>query len=112
MVKMIGLGVAAVVALVPAMTGLVGNPSLSQQVPVQNVRPADHRPHAVPSPSRGHEAPPRDDHGRHLEPGDDRGNHAEPGDDRGSGSGGGSGPNRGPGGGAGTHSGTSGTRVG
>lgn len=32
MVKLLGLGVAALVALAPAVVGLVGNPSLSQQV--------------------------------------------------------------------------------
>jgi hypothetical protein len=70
---------AAVVAAagVPAVTGLVGNASFAQSVPVQ-----------VPAGARtiddhGRHAEPRDDHGRHAEPGDDRGVQAEPGDDRG-----------------------------
>ena len=64
---------AAVVAAaaVPAVTGLVGNASFAQSVPVQ-----------VPAGAKT-----IDDHGRHAEPGDDRGQHAEPGDDRGGASG-------------------------
>jgi hypothetical protein len=74
---------AAVVALasVPGVTGLVGNASFAQSVPVQ-----------VPAGARtlddhGRHAEPRDDPGRHAEPRDDRGRHAEPGDDHGGDSG-------------------------
>jgi hypothetical protein len=67
----------AAIAAVPAVTGLVGNASFAQSVPVQ-----------VPAGARtiddhGHHAQPGDDRGRHAEPGDDRGRHAEPGDDHG-----------------------------
>lgn len=62
---MIAAAVAAI-ASVPAITGLVGNASFAQSVPVH-----------VPAGARL-----IDDHGRHAEPGDDRSRHAEPGDDR------------------------------
>ncbi len=73
---LIGAAVAAIAA-VPSVTGLVGNASFAQSVPVQ-----------VPAGARtiddhGRHAGPGDDHGRHAEPSDDRGQHAEPGDDRG-----------------------------
>jgi hypothetical protein len=89
MLKLIGLGAAAAVALTPAVIGLAGNPSLSQQVPVQNVQQTHSSSSptstATPRPTgtRGREAEPGDDRGTHTaEPGDDRGTHtAEPGDD-------------------------------
>jgi hypothetical protein len=60
---------AAVVAIagVPGITGLVGNASFAESVPVQ-----------VPAGARM-----IDDHGRHTEARDDRSQRAEPGDDRG-----------------------------
>jgi hypothetical protein len=67
MKRLLILGAAAVIAAAPAVTGLVGNASFAQSVPVH-----------VPAGARI-----IDDHGRHVEPGDDRGRHAEPGDDRG-----------------------------
>ena len=84
---------AAVVAAaaVPAVTGLVGNASFAQSVPVQVPAGAktidDHGRHAEPGDDHGRHAEPGDDRGRHAEPGDDRGQHAEPGDDRGGASG-------------------------
>src|SRR5580692_8676732 len=66
--RLLILGAAAVIAAAPAVTGLVGNASFAQSVPVH-----------VPAGARI-----IDDHGRQVEPGDDRGRHAEPGDDRGS----------------------------
>ena len=68
MKRLLILGAAAVIAAAPAVTGLVGNASFAQSVPVH-----------VPAGARI-----IDDHGRQVEPGDDRGRHAEPGDDRGS----------------------------
>ena len=64
-------------AAVPAVTGLVGNASFAQSVPVHvpaNARVVD---------DHGRQADPRDDRGRQAEPGDDRGQRAEPGDDHG-----------------------------
>lgn len=73
---LIAVAVAAI-ASVPAVTGLVGNASFAQNVPVQ-----------VPAGARtidlhGRHAEPRDDHSRRAEPLDDRGQRAKPGDDRG-----------------------------
>jgi hypothetical protein len=62
---MIGAAVAAI-ASAPAITGLVGNASFAQSVPVH-----------VPAGART-----IDDHGSHTEPGDDRSRRPEPGDDR------------------------------
>jgi hypothetical protein len=67
MKKLLIAAAVAAIAGVPSITGLVGNASFSQSLPVQ-----------VPAGART-----IDDHGRHAEPGDDRGRHAEPGDDRG-----------------------------
>jgi hypothetical protein len=67
MKKMLIAAAAVAIASVPGVTGLVGNASFAQSVPVQ-----------VPA-----GATTIDDHGRHAEPGDDRGQRAEPGDDRG-----------------------------
>jgi hypothetical protein len=67
MKRLLILGAAAVIAAAPAVTGLVGNASFAQSVPVH-----------VPAGDRI-----IDDHGRQVEPGDDRGRHAEPGDDHG-----------------------------
>jgi hypothetical protein len=67
---------AAVVAAVPAITGLAGNASFAQSVPVR-------------VPAQVAAAQVADDHGgqnKHVEPGDDKGGqnkHAEPGDDKG-----------------------------
>jgi hypothetical protein len=61
----------AAVAAVPGVTGLVGNASFAQSVPVQ-----------VPAGAKT-----IDDHGRPVEFRDDRGQAAEPGDDRGGASG-------------------------
>ena len=107
---------AAALAAVPAVLGLVGNPSFSHQLPVhvpsqvakvlvssdpaaRAVEPGDDRARS------SHRAPPtsaRASSSRHAEPGDDNGGatrHAEPGDDHrqggGSGSGSGSGSGRG-----------------
>jgi hypothetical protein len=77
MKRLLILGAAAVIAAAPAVTGLVGNASFAQSVPVH-----------VPAGARiiddhGRQVEPGDDRGRHTEPGDDRGRHAEPGDDHG-----------------------------
>ena len=75
--KRIILTGAALLAIVPASMGLIGNASFAQSVPVH-----------VPS-----QATVLDDKGglsTHLEPGDDKGGltqHAEPGDDKGGDSG-------------------------
>jgi hypothetical protein len=96
---------AATLAAVPAVAGLVGNPSFSHQIPVRAPQDAQSvvlvgddssvSPHqstsAVPSatPTRGRsgEVEPSDDAVTgSAEPGDDRGGatrHVEPGDDRG-----------------------------
>jgi hypothetical protein len=77
MKRLLLLGAAAVIAAAPAVTGLVGNASFAQSVPVHvpaGARTID---------DRGQHAEPGDDRGQHAEPGDDRGQHAEPGDDRG-----------------------------
>jgi hypothetical protein len=73
---LIAVAVAAI-AGAPAVTGLVGNASFAQSVPVQ-----------VPAGARtigdhGRHTEPRDDRSRHAEPSDDRGQRAEPGDYRG-----------------------------
>lgn len=67
MKKLLIAAAVAAIASVPGVTGLLGNASFAQSVPVQ-----------VPAGART-----VDDHGRHTEPGDDRGQRAEPGDDRG-----------------------------
>ena len=77
MKKLLIAAAGAAIAAVPGVTGLVGNASFAQSVPVQ-----------VPAGARtvddhGRHAELRDDRSRHAEPGDDRGQHAEPGDDRG-----------------------------
>lgn len=79
--RLIIIAIAAVaaggIAVTPALAGLHGNPSFSQQIP-------------VPAPSQAKQPTfPADDHGGligHPEPGDDRGSataEVEPGDDRG-----------------------------
>jgi hypothetical protein len=94
-------GTASVLAAAPAVAGLVGNSSFSQQIPVP-VPSGAHQVHQVEdrlvvnssspassAPSRTRHAEPGDDRGgvtRTAEPGDDRGGvtrTAEPGDDRG-----------------------------
>ena len=91
MKKLLIAAAVVAVAAVPGVTGLVGNASFAQSVPVHV--PAgvstvdDHGRHAEPGDDRGRHAEPGDDRGRHAEPGDDRGRHAEPGDDRGGASG-------------------------
>jgi hypothetical protein len=81
-------GTASVLAAAPAVAGLVGNSSFSQQIPVP-VPSGAHQVHQVEdrlvvnSSSPASSAPSRT---RHAEPGDDRGGvtrTAEPGDDRG-----------------------------
>jgi len=62
---LIGAVVAAAASL-PGVTGLVGNASFAQSIPVQ-----------VPAGART-----IDDHRQHAEPQGDRSRHAEPGDDR------------------------------
>ena len=81
MKKLIIAAAVAALAAAPSVTGLMGNASFAQSVPVQ-----------VPAGARtiddhGRHAEPGDDRGQHAEPGDDRGQHAEPGDDRGGASG-------------------------
>jgi len=112
--RLVIIAVAAVaaggIAVTPALAGLHGNPSFSQQIPVPAPSQAkqvsfpgdDHgglTGHPEPADDRGSASPevePGDDHGGlnpTAEPGDDRGGlrpAAEPGDDRG-GSGSGSG---------------------
>jgi hypothetical protein len=87
MKKLIIAAAVAAIAAVPAVTGLVGNASFAQSVPVQVPAGArtidDHGHHAEPGDDRGQRAEPGDDRGQRAEPGDDRGRHAEPGDDRG-----------------------------
>jgi hypothetical protein len=62
--KMLLIAVAvAAIASVPGVTGLVGNASFAQSIPVQ-----------VPAGART-----IDDHGRHAEPGDDRSGARDPG---------------------------------
>jgi hypothetical protein len=73
---LIAVAVAAI-AGVPALTGLVGNASFAQSIPVQ-VPPG-----ARTLDDRGRHTEPRDDRSRHAEPSDDRGHRAELGDDRG-----------------------------
>lgn len=87
MKKILIAAAVAAIAGAPAVTGLVGNASFAQSVPVQVPAGArtidDHGRHAEPKDNHGRHAEPGDDRGRHAEPGDDRGRHAEPGDDRG-----------------------------
>ena len=102
MKKLLIAAAVAALAGVPSVTGLVGNASFAQSVPVH-----------VPAGARtiddhGRHAEPGDDRGQRVEPGDDRGRHAEPGDDRGA-----TGPRdatnpRGPGDGQASHSVTAG----
>jgi hypothetical protein len=91
---------AGAIAAAPAIAGLAGNPSFSQQIPVrvpsqaQLVQAAEQEPSRTPSssavPTRSMTPEPGDrQRTAHPEPGDDRGrgsSHAEPGDDRGRGS--------------------------
>src|SRR5690348_9393333 len=63
MKKLIIAAAVAALAAAPAVTGLMGNASFAQSVPVQ-----------VPAGART-----IDDHGRHAEPGDDRGGASGPG---------------------------------
>jgi hypothetical protein len=87
MKRLLILGAAAVIAAAPAVTGLVGNASFAQSVPVHVPAGAriidDHGRQVELGDDRGRHAEPGDDRGLHAEPGDDRGLHAEPGDDRG-----------------------------
>ena len=87
MKRLLLLGAAAIIAAAPAVTGLVGNASFAQSVPVHVPAGAriidDHGRQIEPGDNRGRHAEPGDDRGRHAEPGDDRGQQAEPGDDRG-----------------------------
>jgi hypothetical protein len=87
MKKLLIAAAVAAVAAVPSVTGLVGNASFAQSVPVQGPAGAstidDHGRHAEPGDNHSRHAEPADDRGAKAEPGDDRGNHAEPGDDRG-----------------------------
>ena len=87
MKKLLIAAAVAAAAAVPGVTGLVGNASFAQSVPVPVPAGAstidDHGRHAEPGDDRGRHAEPGDDRGRHAEPGDDRGQRAEPGDDRG-----------------------------
>jgi len=63
MKKLLIAAAVAAIAGVPAVTGLVGNASFAQSVPVQ-----------VPASAKTF-----GDHGRHAEPGDDRGGASGPG---------------------------------
>jgi Ni/Co efflux regulator RcnB len=77
MKKLLITAAMAAIAGAPAATGLAGNASFAQSVPVQ-----------VPAGARtlddhGRHAEQRDDHHRHAEGQEDRGQRAEPGDDRG-----------------------------
>jgi len=91
MKKLIIAAAVAALAAAPAVTGLMGNASFAQSVPVQVPAGArtidDHGRHAEPGDDRGQHAEPGDDRGQHAEPGDDRGQHAESGDDSGGASG-------------------------
>jgi hypothetical protein len=91
MKKLIIAAAVAALAAAPAVTGLMGNASFAQSVPVQVPAGArtidDHGRHAEPGDDRGQHAEPGDDRGQHAEPGDDRGQRAESGDDRGGASG-------------------------
>jgi hypothetical protein len=91
MKKLLITAAVAAIAAVPAVTGLVGNASFAQSVPVQvpaGARTIDgHGHHAGLGDVRGRHAEPGDDRSRPAEPGDDRGRPAEPGDDRGGASG-------------------------
>jgi hypothetical protein len=91
MKKLLIAAAVAALAAVPGVTGLVGNASFAQSVPVQVPAGAstldDHGRHTEPGDDRGRHTEPGDDRGRHTEPGDDRGRHTEPGDDRGGASG-------------------------
>jgi hypothetical protein len=74
---------AALLAIVPASIGLIGNAAFSQNIPVRVVS------QVTPVSSQSTHAEPGDDKGgltTHLEPGDDKGGlttHVEPGDDKG-----------------------------
>ena len=74
---------AALLAIVPASIGLIGNAAFSQNIPVRV--PSQ----VTPVSSQSTHAEPGDDNGgltAHLEPGDDKGGlttHLEPGDDKG-----------------------------
>jgi len=97
--KRIIIAGAALLAVVPASIGLIGNASFAQSVPVRVPSQAtvlDDRgglsPYAEPGDDKGGLSPhaePGDDKGGlspHAEPGDDKGGlspHAEPGDDKG-----------------------------
>ena len=74
----------AAIASLPAVTGLVGNASFAQSVPVQVPAGArtidDHGGHTDPRDDRSRHAEPSDDHGQRAEPGDDRGEVRGPGD--------------------------------
>ena len=91
MKKLLIAAAVVAVAAVPGVTGLVGNASFAQSVPVQVPAGArtidDHGHHAQPLDDHGQRAQPGDDRGRHAEPGDERGQRAEPGDDHGGASG-------------------------
>jgi hypothetical protein len=85
--KLLIAAAVAAIAAVPVVTGLLGNASFAQSVPVHVPAGArtidDHSRHAEPGDDHGRHAEPGDDRGREAEPGDDRGRQAEPGDDRG-----------------------------
>jgi hypothetical protein len=87
MKKLLITAAVAAIAGVPAVTGLVGNASFAQSVPVQVPVGArtidDHGRHIEVRDDRGQRAEPGDDRGRHAEGRDDRGVRSEPADDRG-----------------------------
>jgi hypothetical protein len=90
---------ALTVAAIPAVTGLAGNASFAQGVPVQVPAQAAQaaKVAAAPTPTTSKHAEPGDDKGKHAEPGDDKGKHAEPGDDKGNDQNGKHGSDDGPG---------------
>ena len=78
------LAAGAAVAVVPAVAGLVGNPSFSQSVPVpaaQHTATAPATPTAKPSAARTHDV--NDDHGGHRARGSDDGPNHDVNDDHG-----------------------------
>lgn len=94
------ISAAAVVAVAPALSGLLGNQSFAQSVPVslpsQAAAPDDRGNHPEPGDDKGGRATATpsssaDDHGGRVlaataapsASADDHGNHAEPGDDKG-----------------------------
>jgi hypothetical protein len=83
MKKLLIAAAVAAVAAVPSVTGLVGNASFAQSVPVQVPAGAktldDHARPAEPGDDRGQRAGPSDDRGQRTEPGDDRGGASSPG---------------------------------